>query len=147
MHLLRAVLVVSLLSAGWRDGRAQAAVDTARPRIPTTWRERLDSTFTVAEDSTREVLYYRNRFVVSFDDSTSGASVWRFLHRYRARIVGGFPELPPSGGYVISIPDPGPTLKAVKAMEAQMAAEPGVDLLWVLSYRDHPEMRAAAGSD
>ena len=134
-----------LLVIGTTQGSyAQCArTDPSAPMVPSDWREPPDSTITVPGDSLRRTLYYRNRFLVVFDDSTSGRSIRRILETYHAKIVGGVPAALPCGGYVISVPDPGPNYQAVEAKRVQIGSEPGVYLVSAASYRNLIDVRAA----
>jgi hypothetical protein len=115
--------------------------------MPSDWTELLDSTQTVAEDSTREALFYANRLAVAFDDSTSGQGIRAVLAKYDATIVGGFPELPPRGAYIVRITLAEQSFAGLEALVARMTAEPGVSLVLHMAYRDHDDMRSAVSRD
>jgi len=106
--------------------RPQAPADTARPPIP----GRLylpsnsDTLRTVPDPQSPDIAYYRDLFEVRFRDSTSGATVRRFLSRNAAVIVGGSTFL---GDYTVRVPDPGPGWKSFDALVRRLNAEPGVE--------------------
>jgi hypothetical protein len=139
-HGLSGSLSCSRLPGHLCEAQVRVASDTGRPPIPAEWIEPPDWTITIPTGSTREVLYYRQRFLVVFDDSTSGKTVRRFFTRYNASIVGGDPAL---NGYVIAVSDPGPSLQAVQAARNEMGAEPGIHILMMLAYRDRIDVRAS----
>jgi hypothetical protein len=117
--------------------RAQAAVfDTAPPPLPSDWIPPADSTFTVAEGSTRQALTYRTLLAVEFTPSASGSAIKSLLTRYSATVVGGILSPFTRGSYVLQVPDPGPTAVAFQALVAQLRAEPSVQAVDRLNYRE-----------
>ena len=109
--------------------------------MPPDWPEVLDSTVTVAPPDDPSVLYFRHRYGIAFEPGTSGPAIRELLARYRATIVGGEPAIGPQGAYIVSVPDPGPTYEAVSWLEARLAAEPGVSLVYIESYRGKGVLR------
>jgi hypothetical protein len=118
-----------------------AESDTAAPAVPASWDEVLDSTVTVAAPDDPTVRYFRHRFGIAFAATTSGTTIRDVLHRHNATIVGGEPAIGPRGAYIVSTPEPGRTYEAVEALEAELAAEPGVFLAYTESYRGKGVMR------
>ncbi len=111
--------------------------DTTRPPVPT-------GPLTLPADSSMTVrrpgghsdnLYYRNILELVFHDSTSGLTVRAVLSRYEAEIIGGrtFPGIT-KGGYVIRVPDPGPTFEDLEEMLSRLEAEPGVHFVRAMMF-------------
>jgi hypothetical protein len=115
--------------------------DTGRPAMPADWIESIDSLQTVPDAPDRQALYYRYRLLISFAPTASGVVVRDILKRYGAVIVGGWPTLPPSGAYIVSIPDPGPTFADLDAKISAIASEPGVDIVSYIAFRDRGVIR------
>jgi hypothetical protein len=109
--------------------------------MPSAWTEILDSSQTVSEDSTRESLFYVERFMVAFDDTTSGPAIRAILRTFNARVVGGVPDLPPRGAYVVRIIPPERTFAGVEEVAAKLNGAPGVSLAMHMAYRDRPGLR------
>jgi hypothetical protein len=109
--------------------------------MPGAWTEILDSTQTVPEDSTRESLFYVDRFLVAFDDTASGQDIRAVLAKFQATIVGGIPDLPPRGADVVRIMPADRTFAGVEAVAAQLNAEPRVSLAMHMAYRDGDRIR------
>jgi hypothetical protein len=109
--------------------------------MPSAWTEILDSTQTVPEDSTRASLFYVDRFMMAFDDTTSGPTIRAILRKFNATIVGGVPDLPPRGAYVVRITPGKRTFTAVEAIAAKLMGEPGVSLAMHMAYRDRDVLR------
>ena len=109
--------------------------------MPNAWTEVLDSTQTVAEDSTRESLFYVDRFAVVFDDTTSGQDIRKVLAKFHATIVGGIPDLPPRGAYVVRIAPAERTFAGVEAVARKLKTESGVSLAMRMAYRDREDLR------
>jgi hypothetical protein len=119
--------------------RPQTTVaDTSRPLVPDGWHEKLDRDLTVPWPTAPKYRYYRNRFLVAFDSSTSGVVIRRFLGRYRAEIVGGLPALADWRTYVIKVPDPGPDVVTWQALYERMGSEPSVRLATPLDSGNVP---------
>ena len=88
-----------------------------------------------ADDS--NVMYYRNVVLVAFDDTVPGSAIRALFDRYHAVIIGGADFVGPRGGYVLQIPDPGPTLEAVDSVVKRIENEPGVAEATWLTYKGH----------
>ena len=72
-----------------------------------------------------------------------GVAIREVLQRYGATEVGGEPAIGPRGAYIVSVPDPGPSYEAVASLREQLAAEPGVFLAYIETYRDKAVPRGA----
>ncbi len=116
------------------NGRDASHGDTARPAVPPTPNLPDDSTLTVPSPSGMNVRYYRNIVVIIFDDSTSGVSVRRIFAKYGGVIIGGS-EARDEPAYYVQIPDPGTTFAAIDAVGSLIKTEPGVQLVYVPTWR------------
>ncbi|HEX9729827.1 MAG TPA: S8 family serine peptidase [Gemmatimonadales bacterium] len=102
--------------------------DTSRPAVPNGF-DSPDSAVALLVNppgSDPELLVFRNFVHIEFDDTTTGTTVRDLFARYGATVAGGYPL---TGAYIIQVPDPGPAYADLKALLAQLAAEPGV--AWV----------------
>ncbi len=111
-----------------------AQQDTARPPVPRRPNLPDDSTLTVPSPSGMNVRYYRNIVLIAFDDSTSGGSVRRILHKYGSVIIGGS-EARDEPAYYVRIPDPGATFAAIDSVASRIQTEPGVRLAYIPTWR------------
>ncbi len=114
-----------------RRGTACVASDTMRPAIVNGSPRRTSPSLTVANLADPRWVFDRQSFSVRFDDSTSGQTIWGFLTRFRARIVGGSsrPGAPTLNRYHIVIADPGASWAVYDSVYQAMRASPGVDFV------------------
>ena len=69
------------------------------------------------------VLILRNFVEIVFHDTTSGPTVLDVFARYGAQVAGGYPRL---RGYIVQVPDPGPTYTALDSLLALLRSEPAI---------------------
>lgn len=141
------VIALMLITAptvhgGWpakcqhRSGTSVTQADTTRPPIPTALNLPQDSVLMVAPPGAPDVLYYRNIVGIAFVENASGRAVRAVLRKYHAVIIGGDPYAGPWGGYIVRIPDPGPSMDALGLLLSRIEAEAAVaEASWV-TYRD-----------
>jgi hypothetical protein len=109
--------------------------DTSRPVIPIEMNLPETDVLVARSPIDTQVLFYRNVFLVAFDDTVRGSSIRALLRRYRASIIGGAGFVGPVGAYVIRVPDPGPSKVAVDSIVRSLAREPGVAEATALTYQ------------
>ncbi|MBK9066775.1 MAG: S8 family serine peptidase [Gemmatimonadetes bacterium] len=114
-----------------RRGTACVVSDTTRPAIVNGSERQTSPGPTVTDPTDPRWAYDRRSFSVRFDDSTSGPTIWGFLTRFRAHIVGGSSRPGTQGlnRYHIVIADPGPSWGAYDSLYHAMRASPGVDFV------------------
>src|SRR5512143_52699 len=138
---LRLIAAVTV-HGGWpatcqhRSGTAATQADTTRPPMPTELNLPQDSVLTVAPSGDPDVLYYRNVVGIAFVENASGPAVRAVLRKYHAVIIGGDPYEGPWGGYIVRIPDPGPSMDALGLLLSRIEAEAAVAEASWITYRD-----------
>jgi len=100
--------------------------DTARPVVPTSRKISTvaDTTLVASPPGDTVTIAYRNVFRVRFDDSTSGATIRRFLAEMQGEIISGNPN---AGEYILRFPDPGTGYQAVDSLQRAIMSRVGVD--------------------
>ena len=139
-----ALMLITALTVhgGWpatchhRSGTAATQADTTRPPMPTELNLPQDSVLTVAPPGDPDVLYYRNVVGIAFVENASGPAVRAVLRKYHAVIIGGDPYEGPWGGYIVRIPDPGPSMDALGLLLSRIEAEAAVAEASWITYRD-----------
>jgi hypothetical protein len=119
------------------SSRPKTQVTADAPPIPTAMNLPETHVLTARAPDDSGVLYYRNVVLVAFDDTVPGSAIRAFFDRYHAVIIGGADFVGPRGGYVLQIPDPGPTLEAVDSVVKRIEQEPGVAEATWLTYKGH----------
>lgn len=139
-----ALMLITALTVygGWpatcqhRSGTAVTQADTTRPPMSTELNLPQDSVLTVAPPGAPDILYYRNVVGIAFVENASGRAVRAVLRKYHAVIIGGDPYEGPWGGYIVRIPDPGPSMGGLELLLSRIEAEAAVaEASWV-TYRD-----------
>jgi hypothetical protein len=125
------------LTACWSRPAPKTQVTVDAPPIPTDMNLPETHVLTARAPDDSEVLYYRNVVLVAFDDTVPGSAIRAFLERYHAVIIGGADFVGPRRGYVLQVPDPGPTLAAVDNVVKRIEKEPGVAEATWLTYKGH----------
>ena len=146
------LITAPTVHGGWpakcqhRSGTPVTQADTTRPPIPTALNLPQDSVLTVAPPGAPDVLYYRNIVGIAFVENASGRAVRAVLRKYHAVIIGGDPYAGPWGGYIVRIPDPGPSMDALGLLLSRIEAEaPVAEASWV-TYRDRFVPRTSSSS-
>jgi hypothetical protein len=111
--------------------------DTARPPLPRAFgAEDADTLLGVSPPNEPRVRYFRTLLGIQFDDTTTGAGVRAVLRRHEAVVVGGMPNV---GAYVVRVPDPGPTMRALDSVISSVWHDAGVHLAFKLAIHDVAE--------
>lgn len=116
---------------GARPSQPQA--DTARPPLPPSFRFKQDTTRFAVSPQDSSVRYYRDIVAIQFQDSVSGSGVRELFAVYGAVVIGGLPEWP---AYVVRVPDPGPTFRALDSLVSRIRHEPRVRLAYGITFHD-----------
>src|SRR5512146_1490796 len=128
---LRLIAAVTV-HGGWpatcqhRSGTAATQADTTRPPMPTELNLPQDSVLTVAPSGDPDVRDYRNVVGIAFVENASGPAVRAVLRKYHAVIIGGDPYEGPWGGYIVRIPDPGPSMDALGLLLSRIGIRAGI---------------------
>jgi hypothetical protein len=114
----------------------RAVEDTSRPRMPESLNLPVNSALTVTRPGDSLPVYYRNAVAVGFTDRASGIAIRDILQRYGAVVIGGAPDTPPNGEYVIEVPDPGTTFGALDSLVRRLEGEPIIEHVGLLAFRE-----------
>ncbi len=99
--------------------------DTSRPAVPPLGIFPRDTTIVIAPPGDTMNVFYRNIFVIRFDDTTSGRTIRSLFQRYGAEIISGGPA---QQEYFVRVPDPGASWEAYEALKRRLNDdESGVD--------------------
>ena len=118
--------------ARWQFQATAEVADTGRPPIPVSPRYTFDTLMVVQPPGDTATRYLRDVLVISFDDTTSGATINALLQHFGAVIIAGSQ---PAQEYYVRIPDPGPSWQAFDQVQSGMNAWPGVSYAAPVSWR------------